>query len=518
VIRWSRLPSVGYGIWAHPGADGEMPPQVSFLFKHPLVQDTAYSMLLRGPRRSLHARIADALEERFPDVTQRRPETLAHHFTEAGLFERAVGYWCRAGRRSVAKSGFVEAITQLRTGLRLIPNLPDTRERKQRELELQIALAGALTVIKGYAHPEVEEAFDRARSLISETGRAGTVIHFSMLRGLWAAEFVGGKPDAALDRANEFLLLAKSQRDSRVLTTGYWLAGRVLIAIGDYPAAASHLERAVRLYRAEKNWMFDPRLGADTGVTAVATWGLLLWHRGYPDQAREMIDEALQRARQLSHLHTLAYALLITGLAALSARKTDETEELGDELVALSDEHRFAFFSGFGQIFQGWALAQRGQGRIAVRRIRAGLVAAEATGWRNHEPAFHGLLAEALALTGAIDEGLSVLAEALATAEASGTRGADAELYRLQGDLLRRLPSPKWTKVEGYFRKALTVAHQQGTRGFELRAAVSLAHLLSELGRRAEARDILAPIYGWFTEGFETADLKEAKTSLNQLT
>jgi hypothetical protein len=144
-------------------------------------------------------------------VTQRRPETLAHHFTEAGLFERAVGYWCRAGRRSVAKSGFVEAITQLRTGLRLIPDLPDTRERKQQELELQIALAGALTVIKGYAHPEVAEAFGRARSLISETGRAGTVIHFSMLRGLWAAEFVGGKPRAALDRANEFLLLVSAR-------------------------------------------------------------------------------------------------------------------------------------------------------------------------------------------------------------------------------------------------------------------------------------------------------------------
>ena len=494
----------------------EIPSQTSFLFKHALVQDIAYSMLLRGTRRSLHARIAAALEERFPDATQRRPETLAHHFTEAGLFERAVAYWCRAGRRSVAKSGFVEAITQLRTGLQLIPNLPDTRERKHQELELQIALAGALTVIKGYAHPEVAEAFGRARNLISETGRAGTVIHFSMLRGLWAAEFVGGKPRAALDHANEFLLLAQSQQDSRVLTTAHWLVGRVLIATGDYPAATSHLERAVRLYWAEKNWMFDPRLGADPGVTAVATWGLSLWHRGYPDQGRAMVDEALQRARQLCHLHTLAYALLIAGLAALSARNTTETEELGDELVALSNEHRFAFFSGFGQIFQGWALAQRGLGRAAVRRIREGLVAAEATGWRSHEPAFHGLLAEALALTGAIDEGLSVLAEALATAEASGARGADAELYRLQGDLLRRLSSPEWTEVEGCRRRALTVAREQGTRGFELRAGVGLARLLSELGRGAEARDLLAPIYGWFTEGFETADLKEAKALLDE--
>jgi class 3 adenylate cyclase/predicted ATPase len=495
----------------------EVPPRASFLFKHALVQDTAYSMLLRGPRRSLHARIAGALEERFPDATRAQPEAVAHHFTEAGLFEKAVEYWRRAGRRSVARSGFVEAITQLRMGLRLIPNLPDTRERKQQELELQIALGGALTVIKGYAHPEVEEAFGRAHSLISETGRVGTVVHFSMLRGLWAAEFVGGKPRAALDRADEFLLLAQSQQDSRVLTTGHWLAGRVLIAIGDFPAATSHLERAVGLYRAEKNWIFDPRLGADPGVTALATWGLSLWHQGYPEQARATVDEALQRARQLRHLHTLAYALLITGLAALSARNTVEAEELGDELAALSDEHRFAFFSGFGQIFQGWAAAPRGQGRAAVQRIREGLAAAEATGWRSHEPAFHGLLAEALALTGAIDEGLSVLAKALATAEASGARGADAELYRLRGDLLRRSPLPEWTEAEGDFRRALTVAQEQGTRGFELRAALSLARLLNEMGRCGEARDCLAPAYGWFTEGFETSDLKAAKALLDEL-
>jgi len=442
---------------------------------------------------------------------------LAHHLTEAGFFEKAVGYWRRAGRQSVARSGFVEAITQLRTGLRLITNLPDTRERKRQELELQIALAGALTVVKGYAHSEVATAFDRAHSLISETGRAGTVVHFSMLRGLWAAEFVGGKPKAALDHANEFLLLAQSQRDSLVLATGHWLVGRVLIAVGDYPAAASQLERAVGSYRASEHRPFDPRLGADIGVTAVAAWALALWHRGYPDQASKAMDEALQRARQLRHPHTLAYALLIIGLAALSARKTAETEEFGDELVALSDEHRFAFFSGFGQIFQGCALAQRGQGRAAVQRIREGMATAEATGWRSHEPAFHGLLAEALALTGAIDEGLTVLAEALATAEVSGARGADAELHRLRGDLLRRSPPPDWREVEACFRTALAIAREQGTRGFELRAAISLARLLSDKGWHDEARDLLGPIYDGFIEGFDTQDLKEAKALLEGL-
>jgi tetratricopeptide (TPR) repeat protein len=493
-------------------------PQATYLFKHALVQDTAYSMLLRGPRRSLHARIAHALEERFPDAARAWPETLAQHFTGAGIFEKAAGYWCRAGRQSVAKSGFTEAVAQLRTGLRLIADLPDTGERKRQELELQVTLMGVLQAVKGYAHPEVAAASTRARSLILETGCAGTSTHFLVLRALWAVDFVAGRPKAALDHANEFLSLAHSLADPHLSAVGRSLVGRGLTAIGDYSAAASHLERAVASYRAEKNPMFDPQMGfADIGVMAFAVWGLALWHRGCPDQARRAADEALQRARQLRHTPTLAYALLITGFRAISARNTAETERLANELVAVSDERRLAFFSGFGHIFQGCALAQRGQGRAAVQRIRDGLAAVGSTGWRGHEPGSLGLLAEALALTDALDDGLKVLAETLAAAEANGARGADAELHRLRGDLLRRLPSAELKEIEGCFRSALAVAREQGSRGFELRAAVSLARLLTELGRCAEARDLLAPVYGQFTEGFEMPDLKEAKTLLKAL-
>jgi hypothetical protein len=169
-----------------------------------------------------------------------------------------------------------------------------------------------------------------------------------------------------------------------------WLVGRVLLAIGDYPAATSHLKRAVASYRAEKNWMFDPEMGADIAVIALSAWGLALWHRGCPDQARQVAAEALQRARHLRHTPTFAYALLMVGFGAVAARKTAETERLANELVALADQHRLAFFAGFGQIFQGCALAQRGQGRAAVQRISGGLAAAEATGWRSHEPSFLG--------------------------------------------------------------------------------------------------------------------------------
>ncbi len=488
------------------------PPQVSFLFKHALVQDTAYSILLRGPRRSLHARIACALEERFHDAMQARPETLAHHFTEAGLSEKAVEYWFRAGRQSVAKSALVEAIVQLRRGLALIADLPDTREHKLQELDLQVTLANALIWTKGPVHLEVVEAFGRAHSLISQTGRPGTIVHFSVLYGLWIADYLGDNPRAALDRANEFLILAQSQTETGLLLTGHRLVGTMLIIIGDYPAALSHLECAVALNKPEGHRTLAFQFGADIGVTALCVWAWALWHRGYPEQARKAADEALRQARRSAHLLTLAYALLYIGRMAISARRAVEVEELANELVALASEHRFAFFLRWGLMFQGWAMAQSGKGGAAVERVREGLAAMHVTGMH-----FLGLLAEALALTGEIADGLIVLAEALATTEASGARGTDAELYRLRGDLQCRLPSPDRTAAEASFRTALAVAREQGTRGFELRAAVSLARLLSDQGRREEARDLLAPVYCWFTEGFDTPDLKDAKALLEAL-
>jgi predicted ATPase len=192
-------------------------------------------------------------------------------------------------------------------------------------------------------------------------------------------------------------------------------------------------------------------------------------------------------------------------------------EELANELVAIASEHGFALFLGRGLIVQGWAIAQRGQSGLAVCQIREGLAAVQATGSRSFEPIFLGLLAEALALTGEIEEGLAVIADALAKTEASGAKENDAELHRLRGDLLHRLPSPDWTEVEASLRMALAIACEQGTRGFELRAAISLARLWGEQGRRGEAGDLLAPVYGWFTEGFDTVDMKEAKALLDEL-
>jgi predicted ATPase len=450
-------------------------------------------------------------------VAEVQPQILAHHLTEAGILEKAVEYWCRAGQQSAKKSALIEAIAQLRRGLRLIANLPDTRECKQQELDLLVTLAGALMGVRGYAHPEVAEAFGRARSLVLEMEGAGTTPHFSVLYGLWVADFVGGKPKASLERAEEFLLFAQSLKETGLLVKGHQLVGTTLLSIGDYAAAFPHLESAVAFCAPDAHRTLAIRFAADIDVAALCNWAWALWHRGYPDQASNAAHQALQHAQQSAHVPTLAYALIHLGIKAAFERCAAETGERANEALALAREHGLAMWSGYGLMLQGWALSQRGQGETAVEQIRSGLTATRETAARNFEPLFLGLLAEAFALAGEIEDGLVVLSEAFATADASGQKGTDAELHRLRGDLLHRLPSPDCTQVEISYRTALSIAREQGTRGFELRAAVSLARLLTDKGRREEARDLLTPVYGWFTEGFDAPDLKEAEALLEAL-
>jgi DNA-binding response OmpR family regulator/class 3 adenylate cyclase/predicted ATPase len=492
-------------------------PDVVYLFKHALVQDAAHETLLRSRRRELHARIAAVLAEHFPEVAAQQPALLALHYTEAGSIEQAVIYWAKAGRRSAARSAMIEAEAQLKRGLQLLSDLPDSRDRKRQELDLQVTLAVALMESKGHVHPEVTEVLGRARSLIGETEATGTILHFSVLYGLWVAQYLGGERTAALEQAKEFLSLAKSQTQSGLLLVAHRLVGSSLIFTGNYVAALSHLDRAVALYRPGQHQELALRFGADMGITAMCSRALALWHGGYFDQARRAADEGLRKARESTHRHTLAYGLVYVGLTTVSGRWDTEAEKIANELVSLTREQEFPLLLGYGLLLQGAAMTLRRQGEAAAKRIHEGGAPMRATGVSRSEPMVLGYLAEALALTGAVADGLRAVAAALAEAEASGTHWADAELHRLRGDLLGRLPSPDWAEVEGCLRAALMVAREQGTRGFELRAAVSLAHLLSARRRRDEARDLLAPVYGWFIEGFDTPDLQAAKTLLEAL-
>jgi len=493
------------------------PPDSVYSFKHALVQDTAYSTLLRGPRQALHRRIAEALEQRFPDFVGTRPEIVAYHYGEAAIADKAIAYWHRAGKLSVARSAVREAIAQLRRGLSLLEGLPETRERKQLELDIHVTLTQALMAGKGYADPEVFAALERANQLVIETGSVGTPLHFLVLYGLWVSTVNTGTVVAGLEHATNFLSSAQSQSSSGPLLIGHRSLAQSLMVSGDYPAALAHYETAVSLYRPDEHRDSAFRYGQDIGVSAFAQLSWALWHRGYPDQSARAADRALALSRELGHAHTLAHALAWAGRAAVFARDVATVYARSNECVALASEHGFALWAANGRILQGWADAQRGEATTGIARIRDGMAASEATGTRLSKPLFLTLLAEGLALAGKIEEGLATLDDALAKAAISGANGWNAEIHRLRGELTGRLPYSDPAKAEDSFRTALAIAREQGTRGYELRAAVSLARLRRDQGRRTEARDLLAPVYGWFTEGFDTPDLKEAKALLDEL-
>jgi class 3 adenylate cyclase len=403
------------------------PPAAEYLFKHALVQDTAYSTLLRGPRQALHRRIAEALEQRFPDFVETRPEILAHHYGEAalardpfrsnqlsvtpakagarsnrgvpaldsrfrgnddltspdrGLAEKAITYWHLAGKASVAKSAVREAIAQLRRGLSLLDGLPETRERNQLELDIHVTLTAALMAGKGYADPEVVSALERANRLVAETAAVGTPLHFSVLWGLWISNLTGGAVAAALEHAANFLASAQSQPSSGPLLVGHRTLAQSLINSGDYRAALSHAETAALLYRPDEHGDFVLHYGQDIGVSAFVMLSWALWHHGYPDQSAQAADRALALSRQLGHAPTLSQALCFAGMAAVFARDVATACAYGDDCVALASEHGFALWAVVGRILQGWADAQRGEATTGIALIRDGMTAYEATGSR----------------------------------------------------------------------------------------------------------------------------------------
>jgi predicted ATPase len=411
-----------------------------------------------------------------------------------------------------------EAIAQLRRGLSLLNGLPETRERTQLELDIHVSLTTALMAGKGFADPETVAALERANRLVTETAAVGTPLHFSVLFGLWVSNFGGAAIAAALEHATNFLSSAQSQPSSGPLLVGHRILAHSLLISGDYRAALAHLETAASLYRPDEHRDSAFRYGQDIGVSAFVMLSWALWHRGYADQSARAADRALTYSRELGHAHTLAHALALAGVAAVFARDVATACAHSNDCVALASEHGFAQWTARGRVLQGWADAQRGEVTTGIARIRDGLAAAEAAGSRVSTPFYLALLAEALALAGKTEEALATLNDALAKAAVSGETGWDAEIHRLRGELTGRLPYPDPAKAEDSFRTALAIAREQGTRGYEFRAATSLARLWREQGRQGEARDLLAPLYGSFTEGFDTVDLKDAKRLLDELT
>ncbi len=485
------------------------------MFKHALVQEAAYGSLLRSRRRELHGRIATVLTAQFPTIPETQPELLAHHATEAGLHEQAIDCWQKAGQRAIERSANLEAIEHLTTGLKLLELLPDTPERTQRELTLRNALGMPLRATRGMAAPEVGHVYARARELCRQVGETPQL--FPVLRGLWEFYELQGDLQAARELAEQLLALAQRVGEEDVLLAAHNVMGDTLIWLGEFASAREHLERGIALYDLQQHRSHAFLYGYDSGVHCLCFLAWALWYLGYPDQAQRRMDEALTLARELSHPYSLGFALGFAAWLHQLRRECSAAREDAEEEIALSNEQGFPLWTAWGTVVRGWALAEQGHGAEGIEQIRQGIAAWRGMGTELQLPYFLALLAEAHAKAGQLDEGMSVLSEALAAVQKAGERQHEAELHRLEGELLLKQEATDEQEAERCLRLAVEVARQQQAKSFELRAAMSLSRLWQQQGKRALARELLAPIYGWFTEGFDTADLREARMLLEAL-
>jgi class 3 adenylate cyclase/predicted ATPase len=488
------------------------PPNAQYTFKHALVQDVAYASLLRANRQQLHARIARAYETRFPEVVRAQPELVAHHFTEAGLSDAAIEYWQRAGDLAMARSGHAEAIHHFSFALDLLTKLGEKPDRAAKELELCVKLGPALMMVKGTGSPEVGAIYSRAVAL--EAGEDSSA-QFKALWGLYYYSMTSGRLSEAAAHADELLGLAQRLGADDLVLEGHHAKWATSLWCGELAAADVHSQKGISRYdRTRHHALAFTFSGHDPGVCAHGARAINMALLGFPQQAMKLGAEAVTLARSLSHPYSLALAMWLCAIVLQVGRQRRSCRDLATELLELSQEHDFPMLRGAGMFFLGWATADVGEIEQGIALMEQGLALFSA-GRRVARPYMLAVLASAKADLGKLGEGLELLDDALASTEASGERWWEAELHRLRGRLL--VARGQHDESEACFRRSIEVSSRQRARVLELRAATSLARLWSDRGRNAEARDLLAPIYGWFTEGFDTPDLEQAKALLDEL-
>jgi class 3 adenylate cyclase/predicted ATPase len=498
------------------------PPQASYLFKHALVQDAAYGTLLREPRRALHARIAQTLESRFAESAESQPEILARHCTEAGLIEKAAYLWGKAGQLSLMRSALVEAATQFTRALDQISTLPGTLALRRQQIMLQVALANALMQTKGYAAPETKACIDQARSLIEQAETLGEppedpLLLFSVLYAFWGMNFVAFNGDLCRDLATQFLTIAEQQRATVPLMIGHRLVGTSLLSTGDIAGGRGHLDQAIAHYDPAEHRPLVTRFGQDAGVAILSFRSWALWLLGYPEAALRDADDALKNAREIGQAATLMFALAYTAISHTLCRNLAAAAARAQELIALGQEKGSVVWKARGMMSQGSVLALAGRASDAIDMLISGMNAWRTTGATQILPLNLQHLARAHAELGQFEEAWCRIGEAMTAAETTKEKWCEAGIHRTAGEIALMSPAPDRAKAQGYFERAIAIARAQKAKSWELRAATSLARLWRDQGKRQQACDLLAPIYGWFSEGFDTLDLKEAKALLDAL-
>jgi class 3 adenylate cyclase/predicted ATPase len=488
------------------------PPRATYTFKHAMIQDTAYRSLLKSVRQKFHARIALVLEERFPERIESEPEVIARHCDEAGLAAQAIAHYQRAGERATQRSANEEVIGHLRRALVLLATLPETLERNQHELRLQMAIGAPLAAVRGWAGAECEAAFERARQLASRVGELHDLPR--TLVALAVSYYVKGDLTASAELAEQALEAAQRSGDAYDLLSAHSAAGSALFFRGEFSAAIRHCQQVIELYDPTEHAALVLEVGIDRSVIARNFAAATHWLLGHPDRAAETTRQALALARRLEHPLSLALAISWAGIVHHLRREPSLTRELAEQAIALADEHGFPLYRGMGRALLGWAQPDPGEG---VAEIRQGLAELAGTGTGIGAPLFLGLLAQGAWRAGRRDDALVALELSVSSAQEKGQHFYDAERLRLQAGILLDNDGGAGDEAETLLRRALEIAQGQEAKSLELRAATSLARLWQRRGRCDEARDLLEPVYAWFTEGFDTQDLKDAKALLLEL-
>jgi class 3 adenylate cyclase len=490
------------------------PPHATYLFKHALVQDAAYGTLLRGPRQELHARIAAATETGMPERVEREPELLAYHYAEAGQPDTAAGYWLAAGRLAARRSANSEAVAHLRRGIAALRGLPETVERNRLELALQLALGPALLSSRGFGDAEASTGYQRAAELARRLGDDRD--RFAATWGLWItirAKSASDHMRLRLEYLGEMVEAAERTGDAELLLQAHHSSWSTRIWNGEFASASEHVRSGLALYDPERHRHHALMYGGhDPGVCGNGQGAVALWALGWPDRAVQSARESIALGETLDHLPSLLHSLWFASSVYFLRRQAADVLACSARLLALGSEHGLKLYEAIGGVFHGWALIQQLDAQAGLAELRAA-VATYATTAHVNLDLYRAILAEAELRAGNFEEGTAVLIQ--------GERSTDewwrAGYLRLRGDLLLRGPNDDRGAAERLYRQAISVAAGQQAKSLELRAATSLAMLLGEQGRRSEGYAVLAPVYGWFTEGFGTLDLKEAKALLGEL-
>jgi predicted ATPase len=484
-------------------------------FIHALYQEAVYNRIPAARRLRLHGRIGERLVAGYGEQARDLAAELAVHFEQGQEYHRAVHYCQQAAENALQRYAYREAIGYLSRGLAALPRLADSRERAQQELALQIALGQALIATQGPAAPAVGQAYTRAQELCKQVGEVPQ--HFAVLRGLRRFYAGRGELQAAEVLAKQFLSLAQQAPDSALLMEAHVMLGFCSFYLGEVAPARAHVERGLALYEPQHHGAHVLHSGQDLRVIGLAHAATALWILGYPDQALGRMSTALDLAQALSHPWTLVLALGYAAGLHLLCGDWQAAQDVAGTTIHLGTEQGFALWVGQGLMLQGWVLTEQGKGAEGLAQMRQGLAIVQAAGQQQGQVFLLALLAERYGKARQADEGLRLLSEALAIAHTRGLRLWEAELHRLQGEILLAHSGAQQAEVEACFRQALDISRRQGAKAFELRATLSLSRLRQCQGRRDEVRELLAGIYGWFTEGFDTADLQEAKVLLKVL-